>query len=107
MPGPRLPCWVASLVVTRLAAALVLLGLGLGLLAAPAAGAATLRPLTVTAAGQSDYDDPDQPDEADEQGHESTKPLAARSILVTLAVIVVAGLGVVLAGLGYFSPGRD
>lgn len=35
------------------------------------------------------------------------KPLATRSILLTLGVIVIAGGAVVLAGLGYFTDDPD
>lgn len=35
------------------------------------------------------------------------KPLATRSILVTLGIIVIAGGAVVLAGLGYFTDDSD
>lgn len=39
--------------------------------------------------------------------HGEVKPLATRSILVTLAVIVVVGGAIVLAGLGYFTDDPD
>ena len=39
--------------------------------------------------------------------HGEVKPLATRSILVTLAVIVVVGGAIVLAGLGYFTDDSD
>ncbi|MDP9441805.1 MAG: hypothetical protein M3P34_06450 [Actinomycetota bacterium] len=39
--------------------------------------------------------------------HGEAKPLATRSILVTLAIIVIAGGAVVLAGLGYFTNDSD
>ncbi len=39
--------------------------------------------------------------------HGELKPLATRSILVTLAIIVIAGGAVVLAGLGYFTNDSD
>ncbi len=39
--------------------------------------------------------------------HGEVKPLATRSILVTLAIIVIAGGAVVLAGLGYFTNDSD
>ncbi|MBW3557858.1 MAG: hypothetical protein KY454_13075 [Actinobacteria bacterium] len=43
--------------------------------------------------------------EAADQGE--LKPLATRSILVTLGIIVIAGGAVVLAGLGYFTDDSD
>ncbi len=36
---------------------------------------------------------------------EKVKPLAARSLFVTLAVILVVMAAILLAGFGYFSPG--
>lgn len=42
-----------------------------------------------------------------EQTVEQVEPLAARSIFVTLAVIVVAGAAVLLAGFGYFTSSDD
>lgn len=39
--------------------------------------------------------------------HVEVKPLATRSILVTLGIIVIAGGAVVLAGLGYFTDDSD
>lgn len=39
--------------------------------------------------------------------HGEVKPLSTRSILVTLAVIVVVGGAIVLAGLGYFTDDSD
>lgn len=39
--------------------------------------------------------------------HGEVKPLATKSILVTLAIIVVVGGAVVLAGLGYFTDDPD
>ncbi len=38
---------------------------------------------------------------------ERVKPLAARSILITLAVILAICGAILLAGFGYFSPGND
>ena len=38
---------------------------------------------------------------------EKVKPLAGRSILIILAIILVITFAVVLGGLGYFSPGDD
>ena len=38
---------------------------------------------------------------------EKVRPLAGRSVLIILAIILVIGFAVVLAGLGYFSPGDD
>lgn len=39
--------------------------------------------------------------------HGEVKPLATRSILVTLAIIAIAGGAIVLAGLGYFTNDSD
>ena len=36
---------------------------------------------------------------------EDVEPLSGRSILITLAVILVITFAIVLAGFGYFSPG--
>ena len=88
----------------RLAALAALLGvLCLGL-AVPAAAATQRGPAPVAAAAAEDHDQAPQDDAG---GHGEPKPLATRDILLTLAVIVVAGLAVVLAGLGYFSPDRS
>ena len=38
---------------------------------------------------------------------EEVEPLAGRSILITLAIILAIVFAVVLAGFGYFSPGDD
>jgi len=38
---------------------------------------------------------------------EKVKPLEAKSILVTLAVIAVVCAAILLAGFGYFSPSND
>jgi hypothetical protein len=38
---------------------------------------------------------------------ENVKPLAAKSLLLMLAIIAVVIFAVVLGGLGYFSPGSD
>ena len=99
--------------VLFLSAVLFLLGaLGLASLApAPAAApAAAARPAAPAAATADEHvqpqDDDDQDEDGDEAGREEPKPLAARSILVTLAVILAGGFAVVLAGLGYFSPDR-
>ena len=42
-----------------------------------------------------------------EQTAERVEPLAARSIFATLAVIVVVGAAVLLAGFGYFTSSDD
>lgn len=39
--------------------------------------------------------------------HGEVKPLATRSILVTLAVIMIAAGAIVLSGLGYFTDDSD
>lgn len=92
-----------ALLAVALVVALVLFGP-----ARPALASATTADAlpAIAAAGQATGQD-DKLEEGEDVGEGDAKDLPVSSILVTLAVIVVAGFAVVLAGLGYFTPERE